>query len=66
MNIRCFFQKLLDGDVEAIVQAYDKRPWDGYYLKIILKRKFPTRREASEWYEKHSEEIRKVMTQLPK
>ncbi len=62
-SITCYYQKLLTGGYEAIVQARSYQNNDS--IKMIMRRQFRTDALAKEWYNNNQVGIRKAFEAIP-
>ncbi len=55
----CYYQRLMGGGYEAIVQAKDYQHNDN--IKVIMRRRFRTEALAKEWYDNNKDDICKAV-----
>ena len=64
MKSQCYFQKLIGGNVEAIVQLSDGGK--DSRMKVLLTKTFPNTPEAQRWWKTNRDNIKIVAGRIPK
>ncbi len=63
LNQSCYYQRLLNGSFEAIVQIKCYQHNDS--IKMVIRRQFVKKALAEEWYRDNKDEIREKLKAMP-
>ncbi len=64
MKSKCYFQKLIGGDVEAIVQVSDDK--EGGKMKVVLTKQFTNTLDAQRWWRESRDAIKIAAGRIPR
>lgn len=64
MKSQCYFQKLIGGDVKAIIQISEDKKGDR--MKVVLTKQFSTSLEAQRWWKENRDNIKIATGRIPR
>ncbi len=63
MRSQCYFQRLFNGNIEAIIQVSDEKR--NSTMRVVLKKEFPSRVEAQRWWKINRDDIKMSVAVIP-